>query len=75
MSYNVDFCTCNDFSCPNHPTNNEMGCTLCIAKNLEEGEIPTCFFKAVDPDYDGFAYFYADFAKLVEGKNGNNRSK
>ncbi len=62
---NVDFCTCLDLNCPNHPSNHEDGCTRCIKKNLVLGEIPTCFFKKVDPAYKGPEYFYKDFAKLV----------
>ena len=38
------FCTCRDLKCPFHPTNHNKGCSLCIAKNLKEGEIPSCFF-------------------------------
>jgi len=64
----VPFCTCTDTSCPFHPTNHENGCTPCIAKNLKEGEIPTCFFKKVDPDYRGPGYKVEDFAKLVSEK-------
>lgn len=37
------FCTCRDLKCPFHPTNHSKGCSLCIAKNLKEGEIPSCF--------------------------------
>ncbi len=44
------FCTCEDFTCKLHPSNHSKGCDPCIQKNLAAGEIPTCFFKSVDPD-------------------------
>lgn len=65
---NVQFCTCGDLSCLNHPRNHNNGCTKCIAKNLAMGEIPTCFFKKVDPEYNGPKYFYKDFASLVKSR-------
>lgn len=43
MTLNVPFCTCAYTDCPNHPSNHNQGCTLCIAKNLRQGEIPECF--------------------------------
>lgn len=64
----VPFCACTDTSCPFHPNNHENGCTPCIAKNLKEGEIPTCFFKKADPNYQGPGYKVEDFAKLVSEK-------
>ena len=39
----VSFCTCNDYDCPFNPVNHNEGCTPCIAKNLKEREIPSCF--------------------------------
>ena len=68
MSCSVSFCTCGDLSCPNHPANHDQGCTLCIRKNLELGEIPSCFFKKADPEYHGPGYFMEDFAALVNQK-------
>lgn len=62
---NVDFCTCGDTACPNHPSNHDQGCTPCIKKNLACGEIPGCFFHAVNKEKKGDAYFYEDFAKTV----------
>lgn len=38
-------CTCEDTSCPFHPSNHGKGCTPCIEKNLRLGEIPSCFFR------------------------------
>ncbi len=46
----LSFCTCEDSNCPLHPSNHDKGCNLCIAKNLKKGEIPTCFFKKINPD-------------------------
>lgn len=46
----LSFCTCEDTNCPLHPSNHDKGCNLCIAKNLKKGEIPTCFFKKINPD-------------------------
>ncbi len=63
------FCTCSDTACPFHPANHDRGCEPCIAKNLKEGEIPTCFFKSVDSGYKGPGYKKEDFAKLVTEKN------
>ena len=59
------FCTCKDLSCPLHPTNHDKGCAPCIAKNLKRNEIPSCFFKKVDPDKKSGTYFFEDFAKAV----------
>ena len=61
-------CTCLDVSCPNHPANHDQGCTLCIAKNLKTGEIPSCFFHKAGSDESQSSYFFEDFAKLVLGK-------
>lgn len=58
-------CTCGDTACPNHPTNHSDGCTRCIKKNLELGEIPSCFFNAQKGPKRGKAYFYRDFAETV----------
>ncbi|MCI6259753.1 MAG: DUF6485 family protein [Pyramidobacter sp.] len=73
----VLFCTCTDVKCPNHPNNHNRGCEPCIAKNLALGEIPTCFFKKIAPEYRGPGYFMKDFAALVMRKNetGNERQE
>ncbi|MDE5549558.1 MAG: hypothetical protein K2J13_04840 [Clostridia bacterium] len=59
------FCVCKDHDCPFHPTNHDKGCTPCIAKNIKNKEIPSCFFNAADgyPSKDG--YTFEAFAKLV----------
>lgn len=69
MTNTIPFCTCGDTSCPNHPSNHDQGCTLCIAKNLRLGEIPSCFFSKADPDYHGPGYLMEDFASLMQRKN------
>ncbi len=61
----VDFCTCTATTCPNHPSNHDMGCTPCIEKNLKNHEIPGCFFRAaggVKPTKD---WYFEDFAALI----------
>ena len=67
----VLFCTCPDHECKNNPINHENGCILCVAKCLEENEIPTCFFRKIEPDmsrkqdytFQGFANFVRDHEK------------
>ncbi len=60
------FCTCRDFKCKNHPRNHSQGCDPCIRKNLENGEIPACFFRAVSPEIDDLKQFtFKDFAAFV----------
>lgn len=39
-----DFCTCDNFNCVHHPKNTDGTCTACVAKNLKNNEIPSCFF-------------------------------
>ena len=63
------FCTCTDHGCPFNPHNAEgggKGCDLCITKCLKHGEIPSCFFKAVDSQKkpEG-GYTYRHFAEFV----------
>ena len=65
----VPFCSCTDTGCPFHPTNHEQGCTPCIAKNLKEKEIPTCFFKDVGGEKPTEGWHYEDFAALVQTEN------
>lgn len=68
MSQLSEFCTCKDSKCPLHPTNHNKGCSLCIAKNLKQREIPSCFFNLVDKGYNCGGYSFEDFSKLVLGK-------
>ena len=64
MQEKPKFCTCGDEKCPYNPINHDKGCTLCIEKNLKEGEIPSCFFNAVGAKTNG-GYHYEDFARHV----------
>ncbi len=66
MSEAPSFCTCKDPSCPFHPANHDRGCTPCIAKNLRQGEIPSCFFHAVGHPKPTEGWTFGDFAALVE---------
>ncbi len=61
----VPFCTCGDAECPFNPVNHDQGCTPCIAKNLREGEIPTCFYRMIDHPKPTENWHYEDFAALV----------
>lgn len=70
----ASFCTCRDHACPLNPHNHDKGCTLCVEKCLQLGEIPSCFFKLVHEDIsgnadfslEGFVRFYASHAKTEE---------
>ena len=62
---NGPFCTCTDLSCPCHPSNHDRGCTPCIAKNLKQREIPSCFFKAVNHPKPTENWHFEDFAALI----------
>lgn len=60
------FCTCLDLECPCHPANHDSGCTPCVAKCLEEKEIPSCFYRKIDPDMDRKQdYTFGGFAEFV----------
>lgn len=71
MSQNpsVSFCTCTDTSCPCHPTNHDKGCTPCIAKNLKEREIPTCFFYKAGGTKPTDEWHFEDFAAHINNLN------
>ncbi len=60
------FCTCTDLKCPFHPRNHDRGCAPCVAKNLRQGEIPSCFFRALDPDMEFTSFRFEDFAEAVK---------
>ena len=59
------FCTCKDTDCPLNPVNHNKGCTLCISKCLKAGEIPSCFFNAINESGEKTGYSYKDFADYV----------
>lgn len=66
-------CTCKDTSCPFHPSNHGNGCTPCIRKNRGRDEIPSCFFRAVNPALDRETFYFEDFAEEVLLRAGNRR--
>lgn len=70
---NLSFCTCRDEKCPLHPVNHDKGCAPCIAKNLKEGEIPSCFFNEVDPSSLRESYSFEAFAEAVKKGKDNHQ--
>lgn len=58
-------CTCQNLSCPLHPTNHDKGCTPCIAKNLKLKEIPSCFFNLIPSAEKREGDTFHCFAKAV----------
>lgn len=61
-------CTCEHSICPYHPTNHDLGCGPCIAKNQQRREIPACFFNLAGGGQvttESGTYFFEDFAALV----------
>lgn len=69
----VEHCSCNDSSCKMHPSNHEKGCTPCIESNLKNGEIPSCFFNAVDENIAKLKTFtYHDFTEFYRMHNPDN---
>ena len=68
------FCTCGDTRCPYHPASHGQGCTPCIAKNLKEREIPSCFFHAVGFPKPTEGWSFADFAALVTAAEKSNEA-
>lgn len=65
---NLDFCTCKDKKCPNHPSNNAGSCSRCVLKCLTANEIPSCFFNKLGKEKKGDGYTFEDFAKTVLDK-------
>ncbi len=69
---NDDFCTCLNTACPHH-LRQTGGCTSCVAKNLKNGEIPSCFFDKAGGVKKRSKYKFVDFAELVLDKEKNNQ--
>ena len=69
MGVSAKFCTCDNLDCPLHPTNHDKGCTPCISKNLNQNEIPNCFFNLVENSHLREGYSIKDFANLVINNN------
>lgn len=75
MSKNpADFCTCADHACPLHPANHDKGCTPCMKKNLQAGEVPSCLWNQVstreERQLEGCDYRIESFAEMVQRKRG-----
>ena len=67
------FCSCDNFKCPLHPTNHDKGCAPCIKKNLKLGEIQHYFFQKFQNSNVRSGDTFEDFAQLVLGiKNKSN---
>jgi len=67
---NANFCTCDDVACPFHPKQQDNQCTACIAKNLENHEIPTCFWKKIGEETTTKSnYTFRRFAERVMSKD------
>lgn len=65
------FCTCADRECPCHPVNHDLGCDPCVAKNLDEESIPSCFFRRIEPDMDRKQdYTFQGYARFVRDRRG-----
>ncbi|KAF5071971.1 hypothetical protein DSECCO2_206390 [anaerobic digester metagenome] len=58
-------CTCQNLSCPLHPSKHSQGCTPCIAKNLKLKEIPSCFFNLIPNAEKRSGDTFQCFAKVV----------
>ena len=62
----LDFCTCPAKDCEFHPTLHNNECTACIKKNLDQHEIPACFwFKIGDSADTASEYSFKNFAQKV----------
>ena len=62
----IKFCTCTDTDCTFNPVNHDQGCTPCIAKNLKEREIPSCFFHLAGGEKPTPDWHFEDFAALID---------
>lgn len=59
------FCTCKNLNCPLHPTKHDKGCAPCISKNLNQREIPNCFFNLIENTEDRKGDSFEDFADII----------
>ena len=64
-NYPGSFCTCTNLACPRHPSRHRGGCTPCVRKCLEAGEIPSCFFRLTGAKGKPEGYTFRDFARAV----------
>ena len=70
----VPFCTCADTDCPFHPSNHDKGCASCVAKNLREREIPSCFFHKAGGEKPTEGWHFEDFAALIAAGHARERN-
>lgn len=61
----VPFCSCTDLECPAHPTRHELGCVPCVAKNLKQREVPSCFFNLIEGAKASEGATFEHFARHV----------
>jgi len=62
----TDFCTCNDFDCQFHHKHQSNECTACIAKNLNDHEVPACFWNKIGEETSTQTdYTFRKFAEKV----------
>ena len=61
-----DFCTCTVVDCPAHPEKHNWECAPCIEKNLQNHEIPYCFWMKIgDTENAKSEYTFMKFATQV----------
>lgn len=75
MENQKHFCTCRDLNCKLHPSNHPRGCDPCVKKNLNAGEIPSCFFRLVGDDLTELKEFTIESFVDFFIKNKNTSSK
>lgn len=75
MENQKHFCTCSDLNCKLHPCNHPRGCDPCIKKNLNAGEIPSCFFKLINDDLSNLKEFTIESFVHFYIKNKENSKK
>lgn len=71
----AEFCTCKNSSCKFNPQNHNHGCNPCIKICLNDGALPSCFFRAVSEELKDIEVIedssYEAFAKLVLNKKNS----
>ena len=62
----ASFCTCVLKDCPAYHEKNDNNCTACIKKNLDNHEIPACFWSSVGkPEPVKTDYTFYKFAEKI----------
>lgn len=75
MENQKHFCTCKDLNCKLNPCNHSKGCDPCIKKNLNAGEIPSCFFRLISDDLNTLKEFTIESFVDFYIKNKDNSKK